>query len=71
MVKLKQLKMSNINEAVDQREFKYNAGSNAEVTTSGKVVVSDKLKLITCSKIPQILLLDIYRLLQENLQKNV
>lgn len=55
--------MSNINEAVDQREFKYNAGSNAEVTISGKVVLSDKLKLITCSKIPQILLLGIYRLL--------
>lgn len=60
MVKWKQLKMSNINEDVDQMEFIYNAGRSAEVISSGKVVVSDKVKLITCS---MILLLGIYRLL--------
>ena len=54
--------MSNINEAVGQMEFAYNTGSNAEVTTPGKVVVSDKVKLIICSMIPPILLLGIYRL---------
>lgn len=63
MVKWKQLKMSNINEDVDQMEFTYNAGRSAEIISSGKVVVSDKVKLITCSMIPPILLLGIYRLL--------
>ena len=55
--------MSNINEDVDQMEFTYNAGRSADIISSGKVVVSDKVKLITCSMSPPILLLGIYRLL--------
>lgn len=52
MVKVKRLTISNINEDVDQMEFTYIAGSSVKVTSSEKVALSDKVKLITCPMTP-------------------